>query len=132
VPSVVIIRFTGEHMELKGEAKLIRIFIGESDKLSHQPLYEVIVREARAAGLAGATVFKGILGYGPTSRIRSAKVLDLSSDLPVIVEIVDNGDKIEPFLKRIHELFEQASSGGLVTIEKVNILKYTHSQEKKA
>lgn len=111
-------------MELKGTAKLLRIFIGESDKHWHTPLYEVIVREARARGLAGATVLRGSLGYGATSRIRSAKVLDLSTDLPLVVEIVDEEAKIEGFLPVLHDLFKTAGCGGLVTQEKVEIVKY--------
>jgi uncharacterized protein len=115
-------------MELKGEAKLLRIFLGEADKVRHAALHEVIVREARAAGLAGATAWRGILGYGPTSRIRTARILDLSTDLPVIVEIVDREDKIDAVLPRLHDLFEAAGCGGLITIEKVQIIKYTHGK----
>jgi uncharacterized protein len=113
-------------MELKGTAKLLRVFIGEADKHGHTPLYEVIVREARSRGLAGATVLRGSLGYGATSRIRSAKVLDLSTDLPLVVEIVDEESKIEGFLPVLHDLFEAAGCGGLVTMEKVEIVKYSH------
>ena len=113
-------------MELNGHAKLLRIFIGEGDKLHHQPLYEVIVREARAAGLAGATASRGLLSYGPSSRVRSAKVLDLSADLPIIVEIVDEEEKIDAFTARLHELFAAAQSGGLVTLEKVQVIRYLH------
>lgn len=116
-------------MELKGEAKLLRIFLGESDKVRHVPLYEAIVKEARSAGLAGATAWRGVLGYGPTSRIRSAKILDLSSDLPVVIEINDDEDKINAFLPRLHELFEAAQSGGLITIEKVQVIKYLHASK---
>lgn len=113
-------------MELQGEAKLLRIFIGESDKLRHAPLYEVIVKEAKTHGLAGATAWRGILAFGPTSRVRTAKVLDLSSDLPVIVEINDEEAKINSFLPKLHDLFEEAHCGGLVTIEKVQVIKYLH------
>ena len=113
-------------MELKGEAKLLRIFIGESDKLHHLPLYEVIVREAKTAGLAGATAWKGQMGFGPSSVIRTAKILDLSGDLPMIVEIHDTAEKINAFLPKLHELFEQAQCGGLVTLEKVDEIRYTH------
>ena len=76
-------------MEISGQAVLLRVFIGESDKLGHLPLYEAIVKEARQAGLAGATVLKGVLGYGATARIRTTKILDLSADLSLVVEIVD-------------------------------------------
>ncbi len=111
-------------MELSGEAKLLRIFIGESDKVNHQPLYEVIVREAKTFGLAGATAWRGIMAYGAASRIKTAKILDLSSDMPVIIEIADGEEKINAFLPKLDRLFETANSGGLVTLEKVQIIKY--------
>ena len=76
-------------MEISGQAVLLRVFIGESDKLGHLPLFEAIVKSARDAGLAGATVLKGVLGYGATARIRTAKILDLSADLSMVIEIVD-------------------------------------------
>ena len=113
-------------MELTGEAKLLRIFIGESDKLRHIPLYEVIVREAKAAGLAGATAWRGVLSFGATSHIRSAKILDLSADLPMIVEIVDDEPRIDAFLPRLNELIERARCGGLVTMEQVNVVRHLH------
>ena len=115
-------------MELNGEAKLLRIFIGESDKLRHLPLYEVIVREAKAAGLAGATAWKGLMGFGPSTRIRTAKILDLSGDLPMIVEINDSEEKINAFLPKLHEIFEQSQCGGLVTLERVDVIRYTHGK----
>ena len=111
-------------MELSGEAKLLRIFIGESDKVNHQPLYEVIVREAKTFGLAGATAWRGIMAYGAASRIKTAKILDLSSDMPVIIEIADGEEKINAFLPKLDQLFEAANSGGLVTMEKVQIITY--------
>ena len=111
-------------MGLTGEAKLLRIFIGESDKVLHKPLYEVIVREAKAFGLAGATAWRGILAYGSTSRIKTAKILDLSSDMPVIVEITDDEEKINAFLPKLDHLFAVANSGGLVTMEKVQVIRY--------
>jgi uncharacterized protein len=113
-------------MELKGTAKLLRIFIGEADKIKHTPMHEIIVQEARSMGLAGATVWRGILAFGPTSRVRTTKVLDLSTDLPIILEIVDEESKIEAFLPRLHDLFEKAGCGGLVTIEKVEVIHYQH------
>ena len=116
-------------MELTGEAKLLRIFIGESDKVQHVPLYEAIVREAKVAGLAGATAWRGIMAYGHGSRIKTAKILDLSSDMPVIIEITDREDRINDFLPKLDHLFEVANSGGLVTIEKVQIIKYTHGKK---
>ena len=111
-------------MEIEGEAKLLRIFLGESDKVGHKTLYESIVREARTAGIAGATVWRGILAYGRTSHIRTAKLLDLSTDLPIVVEIVDEAEKIDAFIPILNELFDRAGSGGLVTLERVHIIKY--------
>ena len=111
-------------MQIKGDAKLLRIFIGESDKSHSVPAYEKIVREARKDGLAGATVFKGIMGFGGTSRIRTSKILALSSDMPLIIEIVDKIDRIEDFLPKLNQIFEEADCGGLVTIEKAEVIKY--------
>ena len=113
-------------MELQGEAKLLRIFIGEGDKLHHVPLYEAIVKAAKSQGLAGATAWRGVLGFGSTSHIRTTKVLDLSSDLPVIIEITDAEDKIDAFLPALHDLFEAAKCGGMITVERVHVIKYLH------
>ena len=84
-------------MEISGQAVLLRVFIGESDKVGHLPLFEVIVKKAREAGLAGATVLKGVLGYGATDHIRTTKILDLSADLSMVVEIVDEETRIAAF-----------------------------------
>jgi PII-like signaling protein len=111
-------------MQIQGDAKLLRIFIGESDKIHHIPVYEQIVLEARKAGLAGATVYKGIMGYGGNSRIHTSKILRLSEDMPIIIEIVDETAKIEAFLPVIDKLFEDANCGGLITMEKAEIIKY--------
>jgi PII-like signaling protein len=111
-------------MEISGQAVLLRIFIGESDKIGHLPLFEKIVKEARSAGLAGATVLKGVLGYGATARIRTTKILDLSADLPLVIEIVDEEGKIEAFQQTLSELFEQADCGGLVTLENIRVVHY--------
>ena len=115
-------------MELKAEAKLLRIFLGEADKVKHTALYEVIVREARRMELAGATAWRGILSFGPTSRIRTARILDLSTDLPIIIEIADEEEKINRFLPVLHALFESAQCGGLITVENVKVIKYLHGQ----
>lgn len=117
-------------MELKSDVKLLRIFLGESDKVKHTALYESVVIEARRMGLAGATVWRGIMGFGPTSRIRTARILDLSTDLPIIIEIVDEEEKINQFLPVLHELFDSAQSGGLVTMEDVKVIKYLHGKDK--
>ena len=115
-------------MELKTDSKLLRIFLGEADKVRHTALYEVIVREARRMELAGATVWRGIMSFGPTSKIRTARILDLSNDLPVIIEIVDVEEKINLFLPVLHDLFDAAQSGGLVTLENVKVIKYRHGK----
>lgn len=116
-------------MKIEGEAKLLRIFIGESDKFSSVNLYEKIVVEAKKAGLAGATVFKGVMGYGGNSRnIHTSKLLTLSADLPVIIEIVDEVYKIESFIPIVDRLFEESNCGGLITSEKAEIIKYVKSK----
>lgn len=109
-------------MKLEGEAKLLRVFVGESDKWQGRPLHEAIVLEAKRAGLAGVTVFKGFMGFGAHSRIHSAKVLQLSEDLPILLEVVDSSDKIEAFLPVLDTMVGE----GLVTLEKVQVIKYSH------
>ena len=116
-------------MELKSDAKLLRIFLGESDKLKHTPLYEEIVLRARRAGLAGATVWRCEMGFGPTSRIRTARILDLSTDLPIVVEIVDSQEKIDRFLPVLDGLFEAARCGGLITLEAAQVIRYAHGKK---
>jgi PII-like signaling protein len=111
-------------MKIEGEAKLLRIFVGESDKIHNIPVYEKIVLLAREKGLAGATVLKGIMGYGKQSVIHTSKILTLSEDLPRVIEIVDTNDKIESFLDDVNKLFDEAKSGGLITIEKARVIKY--------
>lgn len=118
-------------MEIKGEAKLLRIFVGESDKIGHIPVYEKIVLQARENKLAGATVFKGIMGFGSNSIIHTSKILRLSEDLPLIIEIVDDVEKIEKFLPALHNIFEEANCGGLITMEKAEIIKYISSNKNK-
>ena len=107
-------------MSLPEEGQLLRIFIGESDKYERQPLYEWIVRNARETGLAGATVLRGLEGFGAHSRIHTAKILRLSSDLPIVIEIVDTHENIARFLP----LIDDAISEGLATLENVKIRFY--------
>jgi PII-like signaling protein len=116
-------------MHINGDAKLLRIFVGESDKTGNTPVYEKIVLEARKAGMAGATVFRGIMGFGGSSMIHTTKILRLSEDLPLIVEIVDEVKKIEDFLPTLDRIFEEANSGGLITIEKAEIIKYVANKK---
>lgn len=107
-------------MTLPKEGKLLRIFIGENDRHEKMPLYEWIVRKAREEGLAGATVLRGLEGFGAHSLLHTAKILRLSSDLPIVVEIVDTNDKIEAFLP----LIDDAIGEGLATVEKVEVRFY--------
>lgn len=115
-------------MKLPEDAYLLRVFIGESDRFRDKPLYEQVVLKARELNLAGATVLRGIMGFGADSRIHTAKLLELSADLPMVVEIVDteeNINKLMPFI-------DQTVTEGLVTLEKMRVIKYRHSQEKAA
>ena len=111
-------------MENYPNAKFLRIFIGESEKKGHETLYETIVFEAKKKGLLGATVTRGIMGFGANSKIHTAKLLEISSDLPIIIEIVDDEEKIRNFTKIVEQLFEEAKSGGLITIEKAEVIRY--------
>jgi uncharacterized protein len=118
-------------MKLSGDGKLLRIFLGESDMLEHKPLYEIIVRAARKEGLAGATVLRGVEGYGADSRIiHTAKILRLSEDLPIVIELVDTEENIRKFLPFVDELFEQTGCGGMVTIEKAEVIRYKAGKQK--
>lgn len=111
-------------MKLPEEGKLLRIFVGETDKHKGISLYEAIVLEARKLNLAGATVFRGIMGYGATSRIHTIKLLRLSEDLPVMIEIVDTEESINKMLPFLDATVKE----GLITMEKVSIIKYRHSK----
>lgn len=110
-------------MNTPEDGYLLRIFIGESDRHGQHPLYEAIVLKARETGLAGATVVRGVMGFGKNSVIHTAKILRLSEDLPLVIEIVDSLDKVEAFLPALDEMI----TDGLVTMEKVKVLHYKSS-----
>ncbi len=112
-------------MKLLSEARLLRIFIGESDKFEGRPLYQVIVERARRRELAGATVLRGYLGFGANSRIHSARVLRLSEDLPMVIEIVDEPERINAFITELDGLIGE----GLVTLEKVEVILYRQGEQ---
>src|SRR5213593_326978 len=112
-------------MNLPHEAVLLRIFMGESDRHGHQPLYEAIVLKARESHLAGATVLRGPMGFGKSSRLHTAKILRLSMDLPIVVEIVDSDEKIQQFLPVLDEMM----GGGLLTLEKVRVIEYRAAEK---
>jgi len=107
-------------MQIPHEAVLLRIFIGESDHWEHKPLYEAIVLKARELHLAGATVLRGPMGFGKSSRLHTAKILRLSTDLPLVIEIVDSNEKIQSFLPVLDTMI----GGGLVTMENVKVIEY--------
>ena len=107
-------------MILPRDAMLLRIFIGESDRWEHKPLYEAIVLKAREAGMAGATVLRSPMGFGKSSRLHTSKILRLSEDLPVVIEIVESEANIQAFLS----LLDPMIGGGLVTLEKVQVMQY--------
>jgi PII-like signaling protein len=111
-------------MKFEGDGQLVRVFIGESDRWEGKPLYEAIVRKAREMGLAGATVLRGLEGFGANSRIHTAKILRLSEDLPIVVEIVDKKESIEPFLTELDRMVSE----GMITLEKVRIIAYRHNE----
>lgn len=113
-------------MHLPAESALLRIFMGEIDRYEGRPLYEAIVLEARKRGLAGATVLRSPMGFGATSRLHTAKILRLSDDLPVVIEIVDEKAKIDAFLPAL----EGMMAGGLVTVEDVRVIDYRHKKGK--
>jgi uncharacterized protein len=107
-------------MKIEGEGKLLRIFIGESDRWHGRPLYQAIVERVREEGLAGATVLRGIEGFGADSRLHTARLLRLSEDLPVVIEIVDSAERIEAILPALDEMVGE----GMVTVERVDVIAY--------
>lgn len=111
----------GRLNKLIGENILMRIFIGESDRYEHQPLYEALVELFRKEGLAGATVLRGICGFGAHSVYHTQKFLDLSSDLPLVVEVVDNHEKIKEVMPTVDKMM----SGGMITLEKATVIRYS-------
>ena len=111
-------------MKIPEEGMLLRIFIGESDRWHGKPTYEAIVLKARELGLAGATVFRGVMGFGADSRLHTYKILRLSEDLPMVIEIVDIQERIDALLKEVDEMVKE----GLITLEPVRVIKYRSSQ----
>ncbi|MDT8299879.1 MAG: DUF190 domain-containing protein [Sedimentisphaerales bacterium] len=112
-------------MKLPSEAELLRIFIGEADKFEGKPLFEVIANLARRKGMAGATVIRGLMGFGAHSSMHTAKILRLSEDLPIIIEIVDEPQKIEALLPELDNMITE----GLITLEKINVIAYRYNSD---
>lgn len=117
-------------MEIKGEAKILRVYISNTDKFRHTPLYEVIVFAAKRYGMAGATVLRGFMGFGSSSVIYSTKFWEITEKLPVVVEIIDESEKIERFFETIKPYFEKLPTGCLVTIDKANIALFKTGKKK--
>lgn len=113
-------------MKIPENGRLLRVFIGESDRWQHRPLYEAIVLKARELGLAGATVLRGPMGFGANSHLHTAKILRLSNDLPIVIEVVDTEEKINRLLPHLDEMVKE----GLVTLEDVRVLKYRANESK--
>lgn len=109
-------------MQLPEKAWLVRVFVGESDRLGKHPLYEAIILKARELGMAGATVLRGVMGFGATSRVHTLKLLRLSEDLPMVVEIVDKRERVDLLLPFLDEHVKE----GLVTLEEIEVLHYRH------
>jgi len=112
-------------MKIPTEGKLLRIFIGEADRWEHKPLYEAIVLKARELGLAGATVLRGPMGFGAKSHLHTSKIIRLSMDLPMVIEIVDSEEKIKTLLPFLDTMVTE----GLITLEGVHVIKYTAKEE---
>jgi PII-like signaling protein len=113
--------------KLIGESILMRIFIGEHDRYGHKPLYEALVELFRKEGFAGATVLRGISGFGAHSVYHTQMLLDLSADLPLIVEVVDSQEKIDAIMPKVDEMM----GGGMITLEKATVIRYSHDPNKK-
>ena len=117
-------------MEINGEAKRLRIYISNTDKFKHNPLYEMVVFAAKRYGLAGATVLKGVMGFGSSSVVRSVKFWEFTEKLPIVIEIVDESAKIEKFTGIILPWFEKLRYGCMITVEKADILLYKQGTKK--
>lgn len=117
-------------MKPDDKAKRLRIYISSTDKYEHSPLYEVIVYAARSFGLTGASVIRGIMGYGASSEIYSNKLWEISEKMPLIVEIIDESHKLEPFLDHIKPFFEKAGKGHIITLDETTVLMHRTGKKK--
>lgn len=116
-------------MEIKGDAMILRIFVSSTDKFKHKPLYEVVVFAAKRYGLAGATVLKGFMGFGASSMVHSQKMWEVTEKLPLVIEIVDETDKINGFVESVLPFFEKIPKGGLITLEQVKIVLHKKGKQ---
>ena len=118
-------------MNTSEKTGILKIYVGESDKINGRVLFEEIVFEARNAGLAGATVYKGIMSYGASHSIHTMKIFALSNDLPVIIEIIDNIEKLDQFSEKVNKIMEASKRGGLVTFQELSVVRYEKGEKYK-
>jgi uncharacterized protein len=116
-------------MKNSERAGILKIYVGESDKIHGKPLYEEIVFEARKTGMAGATVFKGAMSFGASHSIHTMKIFALTTDMPVAIEIIDTVEKLDSFATRVNELIAKSKKGGLVIFQEANVLRYEGSEK---
>ncbi|HPF52018.1 MAG TPA: DUF190 domain-containing protein [Draconibacterium sp.] len=116
-------------MKISERTGILKIYVGESDKINGRVLFEEIVFEARNAGLAGATVYKGIMSYGASHSIHTMKIFALSNDLPVVVEIIDNVEKLDEFVKTVNKIMDASKRGGMVTFQELSVLRYEKGEK---
>lgn len=116
-------------MKIEGRAGILKIYVGESDKVQGRPLFEEIVFEARKTGMAGATVFKGIMSFGASHSVHTMKIFALSGDMPVAIEIVDSVEKLDEFVPRVNELMDLSKRGGLVTFQEIDVIRYEKGEK---
>lgn len=116
-------------MKISEKTGILKIYVGESDKINGRVLFEEIVFEARNAGLAGATVYKGIMSYGASHSIHTMKIFALSNDLPVVIEIIDNIEKLDQFTKTVNKIMDASKRGGMVTFQELSVLRYEKGEK---
>ena len=119
-------------MKLSEKTGILKIYVGESDRVNGRPLFEEIVFEARNNGIAGATVFKGIMSYGASHSIHTLKIFALSSDMPVIIELVDNIEKLDSFVNKVQAIMDESKKGGLITFQEISVLRYEKGEKYKS
>ena len=117
---------------LNGSHKVLRVFVGETDTWKHRPFYEAVLYQAREQGLAGCTVLKGVMSYGASRLLHTSKLLDISQDMPMVIELIDEEVKIRAFAAQVNEMFEEAGCGGIVTIEAAEVMVYKSRKDHRA
>ncbi len=116
-------------MKIEGRTGMLKIYVGESDKVHGRPLWEEIVFEARKSGMAGATVYKGVMSFGASHSMHTLKIFALSNDLPLAIEIIDSVEKLDTFTARVNELMDLSKKGGLVTFQEVDVIRYQRGEK---